>query len=80
MRMYDTIYVPCPSCGAKIAAQSKSGDCTLAEYELDEAPSDVLLDVNRHAPFECGECHRLFKVKLKLTTNVVLCNGVGQEK
>jgi len=63
MGCYDTVSVPCPRCGEKYDAQSKGGDCVLAHYELADCPPDVLCDVNRHAPFECG-CGCFFAVRL----------------
>lgn len=62
--MYDTVMVPCPRCGARAEFQSKSGDCELATYSLDDAPDDVLLDVNRHSPLTCGKCGVLFGVEI----------------
>lgn len=62
MGMYDTVWVPCPECGEKSGFQTKSGPCLLREYELDAAPLDVLLDVNRHAPNQCEKCGTLFQV------------------
>lgn len=64
MGCYDTVKVPCPACGVLEYFQSKSGDCVLAEYKLSEAPSDVLADVNRHAPYTCINCNTVFKVEL----------------
>ena len=61
MGCFDTILVPCPRCGQKYGAQSKSGSCDLNAFELMEAPQDVLEDVNRHAPFYC-QCGATFKV------------------
>jgi hypothetical protein len=63
MGLYDTIKVPCPSCGEVYYAQSKGGDCMMAEYDLYEAPQDALGDVNRHAPFLC-KCGATFSVRL----------------
>jgi endogenous inhibitor of DNA gyrase (YacG/DUF329 family) len=62
MGCYDRVMVPCPKCGEKAEFQSKSGECTLAAYELREAPADVLEDVNRHAPYECEKCQTHFMV------------------
>ena len=76
MGCYDTIEVPCPSCGAKYPAQSKSGDCELKEYELDSAPEYVLFDVNRHAPFECWECGTLFEVEIKMSVRPMAVSSV----
>ena len=53
MGCYDEIKVPCPACGEIYWAQSKSGECEFAQYELNTAPEEVLVDVNRHAPFGC---------------------------
>lgn len=62
MGCYDTVMVPCPKCGRKEAFQSKGGDCLLRDFDLDEAPADVLADVNRHAPATCEHCGTLFGV------------------
>ena len=62
MGMYDTVMVPCPQCGTPSEIQSKSGRCKLETYTLDEAPNDVLFDVNRHAPNTCVKCGVRFGV------------------
>lgn len=64
MGCFDTVWVPCPKCGKKYPAQSKSGECNLEDYQLAECPTDVLANVNRHAPFEC-ECGCTFHVVMK---------------
>ncbi len=64
MGMYDIVFVPCPTCGERGEFQSKSGDCTLETYELDEAPDDVLRDVNRHAPLRCHVCGTRYAVEV----------------
>jgi hypothetical protein len=64
MGMFDTVLVPCPECGTEEEFQTKSGDCLLATYTLEEAPPDVLGDINRHAPATCGKCGTLFGVRL----------------
>lgn len=66
MGCFDTVFVPCPKCGEKYPAQSKGGNCTLSDYELDDCPPDVMSDVNRHAPFECEKCKTLFEVSYKI--------------
>ena len=62
--MYDTVVVPCPTCGETGEFQSKSGECKLETYALDDAPDDVLLDVNRHAPSRCHACGTLYSVEV----------------
>jgi hypothetical protein len=62
MGCFDTVMVPCPRCGTRQSFQSKGGDCSLAVFDLEEAPLDVLSDVNRHAPMGCENCGALFDV------------------
>ena len=64
MGMYDTVKVPCPQCGEISDFQTKVGDCVLAEYELRNAPADVLLDVTRHPPNTCKKCGTRFVVSV----------------
>ena len=56
MGMFDSVYVKCPACGEILEFQSKGGDCILATYGLEDAPADVMQDVNRHSPRECPNC------------------------
>jgi endogenous inhibitor of DNA gyrase (YacG/DUF329 family) len=72
MGVYDTVLVPCPKCGELYNAQSKSGDCVLAVYTLEEAPADVLENVNRHAPFQCDKCFTIFQVELQCVVKSVI--------
>lgn len=64
MGMYDTVTVRCPQCGTPAEFQSKSGVCRLETYPLDEAPDDVLFDVNRHSPATCAKCGVRFGVEI----------------
>lgn len=72
MGMFDMVLVPCPKCGRKSEFQSKGGECILATYELNEAPQDVLSDVNRHAPNTCEKCGAEFWVKLQVIATPVI--------
>ena len=65
MGLYDTVMVPCPQCGTSAEFQSKSGVCNLDTYALHEAPDDVLLGVNRHAPATCVKCGVRFGVEIE---------------
>ena len=65
MGMFDSVMVPCPECGTKNEFQSKGGDCTLASYELNEAPADVLSDINRHSPCVCSKCGTAYSVQVQ---------------
>ena len=62
MGAFDSVLVPCPKCGGITEAQSKSGPCCMEEFSLENAPTDVMADVNRHAPFTCRECQTTFHV------------------
>jgi transcription elongation factor Elf1 len=73
MGCFDTVLVPCPRCGTREEAQTKSGPCNLATYNLDKAPTEVLANINRHGPFTCVNCGAVFKVNLVTTATPVLC-------
>ena len=80
MGMFDTVTVPCPTCGERGEFQSKSGDCKLETYTLDDAPDDVLLDVNRLAPMRCRKCDTPYGVEVSgprrtLTVRSVVWEG-----
>jgi len=82
MGMYDTVNVPCPKCGEVQGFQSKSGQCLLQEFDLDNCPPDVLQDVNRHSPATCTKCNTKFWVgEKKVPASVVWverkCLGCG---
>jgi len=64
MGMFDTVMVPCPTCDTRAEFQSKSGDCKLETYLLEDAPDDVLFDVDRHSPTRCWQCGTLFTVEV----------------
>lgn len=64
MGMFDEVRVPCPNCGTIYIAQSKGGDCVMRTYDLAEAPSDVLGDLNRGYDMYCEECGTGFRVRL----------------
>lgn len=64
MGVYDSVWVNCPKCGTENEFQTKSGDCLLENYNLENCPDDVLADVNRHSPCKC-ECGTLYEVNIK---------------
>lgn len=70
MGMYDTVMVPCPKCGKKSGFQTKSGECTLAEYELEDVPYDVIQDVMRHGPATCASCGTIYGVSFTAVSKV----------
>lgn len=64
MGMFDTVWVKCPNCGEENNFQSKSGECILGNYDLEDAPDDVMVNVNRHAPIECDKCKCKYEVDI----------------
>lgn len=63
MGMYDSVMVKCPKCGEEQEFQTKSGDCFLDVYTLEDCPDDVMVDVNRHSPYDCN-CGEVFQVDI----------------
>ena len=63
--MFDSVWVRCPICQDESEFQSKSGDCLLYNYTLENCPDDVLANVNRHAPNTCENCGAKFKVDIE---------------
>ena len=65
MGMFDSVWVRCPKCETENEFQTKSGNCFLEEYTLENCPDDVLSDINRHAPIECYYCGTSFRVDIQ---------------
>lgn len=66
MGMFDTVHIACPHCGFRTSIQSKAGDCELAEYEVYEAPLEILADIIKYdMPILCAECSNIYKVFLQ---------------
>lgn len=65
MGVFDSVFVPCPKCQEKVEFQSKSGPRCMLVFNLEEAPDDVLRDVNRHAPVTCPKCGTSFYVGIR---------------
>jgi NMD protein affecting ribosome stability and mRNA decay len=68
MGMFDTVNVDCPSCGEKesLGFQSKSGECTLADYTMRDAPDDVLSGLQNY-PVRCKNCNKSFSPVVRVT-------------
>lgn len=75
MGMYDSVMVNCPQCGEEHEFQSKSGECLLNVYTLEDCPDDVMANVNRHSPYKC-DCGTLFQVYIA-TRKAVVVNGAS---
>ena len=64
MGCFDTVLVPCPKCGKLSGFQSKSGECLLRQYTLENCPEEVLGGVNNNAPNTCGMCNTKYYVSI----------------
>ncbi|MFA5319533.1 MAG: hypothetical protein WC387_04210 [Candidatus Paceibacterota bacterium] len=73
MGVFDTVLVKCPKCGKKNDFQTKSGDCFLEVYELDNCPDNVLADVNRHSPCHC-KCGTIYEVDIPNRKAILIKN------
>lgn len=72
MGSYDRVYVPCPKCCVINELQSKGGSCEFKCYSLQNAPVDVLSDVNRHGNTTCKKCGAIFTVHVVCMAQAVL--------
>ena len=70
MGMYDSVMVICPECGTGNEFQSKSGECLLDVYTLEDCPDDVLVNINRHSPHKCS-CGVLLEVDIQSRSVIV---------
>lgn len=41
MGLFDTVHVSCPNCKGSIDIQTKSGECSLSDYTVDDMPMSV---------------------------------------
>jgi len=71
MGMFDSVWVKCPFCGEENDFQSKSGECDLSNYTLENCPDDVLANINRHSPIQC-DCGCRYEVNIDTRKAVVV--------
>ena len=60
MGMFDRVWVACPDCGHRNEHQTKAGECSLADYEVYNAPPEVAAAVA--GPAACEECGQPYEV------------------
>lgn len=63
--------VRCPKCDKGHDFQSKSGNCLLEYYTLEDCPDDVMVDVNRHSPYNCN-CGTIFQVDIPTRKAIII--------
>ena len=78
MGMYDSVIVRCPKCGKENEFQSKSGECLLDVYTLENCPDDVMVNVNRHSPCECN-CGFNYEVDIEKRKAVISTDDFKKE-
>ena len=64
MRIYDTVVVPCHSCGLRLEFQSKAGPCSMNEWSPQEASDAVLVDIAGQKE-QCANCGRWTECRLE---------------
>jgi hypothetical protein len=79
MGCYNTIFFNCPDCGNKLEVQSKSGDCSLSDYEFEDAPLRDLTDIENEI-VTCYKCNRTYKIKLQKIVNLQLKRITEEDK
>jgi transcription elongation factor Elf1 len=72
MGKYDSVWIMCPKCNHENEFQSKSGDCDLTHYSIENAPDNVLININRHSPIECDECGCKYKLEITTKSTIVV--------
>ena len=78
MGMFDTVWIKCPSCTEEIDVQSKTGDCFLDEYNLENAPLDVI--VGTMHPTTCPCCGTTFIVEFEPHPVVIVRKMTKEEQ
>lgn len=65
------IFIPCPKCGRKYSVEielKNSKVMNIHHYDLDDAPKNLWIYINKHSPFECLNCGSKFNVKFVQVT------------
>ena len=63
MGMYDKVWVACPKCGKNIEEQSKAGECLLIDYTINNAPLEILVDIDGGELY-CEPCDHYFRIRI----------------
>ena len=72
MGMYDSVFHPCPWCGAENEAQSKSGECIMSKYDFRHAPLEVLWGLEDNGT--CEKCDKEYYFDFDICP---ACHGSG---
>ena len=75
MGMYDTLCFKCPACNKITTEQSKAGDCLLASYSLDNAPLEILTNINafsKKGELYCEHCETQLELEIRFVAIPVI--------
>jgi hypothetical protein len=68
MGMFDRLWLDCPSCDQLTEFQSKWGECTLADFTLENAPLAVVADAHDEGSkgrLYCEHCRAKLQVSVR---------------
>ena len=66
MGMFDTVYFECPHCGKENSIQTKAGPCELNDWNIHQAPLEVLLDIQKwYSIYKCKHCEQRIHIKIQ---------------
>ena len=67
MGMFDSVYVKCAKCGTEVEFQSKAGKCDLENYTINNAPPEILIDIDKEIGV-CKECGHYNQIHVQVMT------------
>lgn len=70
MGLYKTVLITCPECHDVTEAQSKAGPEGSDIYEIEDAPLDILIDL-QHQVIKCHTCQHYMKIQLVREVRVI---------
>jgi predicted RNA-binding Zn-ribbon protein involved in translation (DUF1610 family) len=80
MSMFDTVFVKCPNCGSMVSCQSKSGQCLMYTYTMNNVPDDVLFGLIGDSGYkQCHSCGNELVLEAKIASVTVKSKGVKNE-
>lgn len=69
MGMFNSLFVDCPACGARVQFQTKIGDCNLDCYTIYDVPPIIALDLQDDI-MVCTNCSANVRLQVQSMVNV----------
>lgn len=72
MGMFDTLHFECPECRETTSYQSKLGERSLRDYNLNDAPLLVIADANdegKEGRLYCDHCEAELELEVRFVAN-----------